>query len=192
MATAWWLAGGLAIVTAAAVFQVSLGIRPDFAAVATGSLRFVFKFVITVSLAAAAFVAAQRLSGPEAAPQALRWLVTAPLLLAVAVGIELLATPAADWAPLLIGENAKYCLTYIPLIGIGPLAAFIAVLRHGAPIRPALAGAVAGLLAGGLAATLYGVHCTDDSPLFVAVWYSLAIAGLAGAGARLARLFVRW
>ena len=46
---------------------------------------------------------------------------------------------------------------------------------------PSLAGAVAGLAAGGVAATLYAAHCTDDSPLFVATWYTLAIAALAAA-----------
>ena len=80
----------------------------------------------------------------------------------------------------------------IPLIGIGPLAIFLAALRHGAPTRPALAGAVAGLLAGGIAATFYAAHCTDDSPLFVAIWYPIAIAGLALIGAVAAHLCVRW
>jgi hypothetical protein len=69
---------------------------------------------------------------------------------------------------------------------------FIAALRHGAPTRPAFAGAVAGLAAGGLAATLYAAHCTDDSPLFVATWYTIAIAVLAGLGALGGRLFARW
>ena len=44
----------------------------------------------------------------------------------------------------------------------------------------------------GLAATFYAAHCTDDSPLFVATWYPLAIAMLAIAGALAGRLFVRW
>ncbi|WP_245520604.1 NrsF family protein, partial [Mesorhizobium sp. M1C.F.Ca.ET.144.01.1.1] len=35
---------------------------------------------------------------------------------------------------------------FIPLIGIGPLAIFLGMLRYGAPTRPVLAGAVAGLL----------------------------------------------
>jgi hypothetical protein len=44
----------------------------------------------------------------------------------------------------LVGTNNLICLTYVPLMGIGPLAGFIAALRYGAPTRPALAGAVAG------------------------------------------------
>jgi hypothetical protein len=55
-----------------------------------------------------------------------------------------------------------------------------------------LAGAVAGLAAGGIAATLYAAHCTDDSPLFVATWYTLAIAILTGTGAFAGRVFARW
>jgi hypothetical protein len=56
-------------------------------------------------------------------------------------------------------------------------------LRHGAPARPALAGALAGLISAGFAATLYASNCTDDSPLFVATWYPIAIAMVSAAGA---------
>jgi hypothetical protein len=55
-----------------------------------------------------------------------------------------------------------------------------------------VSGAVAGLLAGGLAATLYATHCPDDSPLFVAIWYSLAIALVVLAGAVVGRRVLRW
>ncbi|MFC6491272.1 NrsF family protein, partial [Nitratireductor sp. GCM10026969] len=57
---------------------------------------------------------------------------------------------------------------------------------------PALAGAAAGLLAGGLAATFYAAHCTDDSPLFVAVWYTIAVAMLALVGAAIGSRLARW
>lgn len=55
-------------------------------------------------------------------------------------------------------------------------------LRHGAPSRPRLAGALAGLVAGGIGATFYATHCIDDSPLFVAVWYRAGIAIMAALG----------
>jgi len=41
----------------------------------------------------------------------------------------------------------------------------------GAPARPAVAGASPAAI-GGTAATLYAFACTDDSPLFVATWYT--------------------
>nr|MBA3446785.1 DUF1109 family protein [Pseudaminobacter sp.] len=84
------------------------------------------------------------------------------------------------------------CLTYITLIGIGPLGIFLLALRHSAPTRPALAGAAAGLLAGGISATFYAAQCIDDSPLFVAIWYTIAIGILALIGAAVAHRFCRW
>jgi hypothetical protein len=83
----------------------------------------------------------------------------------------------------LVGNNSKICMSGIPLISLPLLAAALIGLRHGAPTRPALAGAIAGLVSSGLAATLYAAHCTDDSPLFVATWYTLATALVSVVGA---------
>jgi NAD(P)H-dependent FMN reductase len=50
----------------------------------------------------------------------------------------------------------------------------------------------AGLVAGGLAAALYATQCTDDSPLFIATWYSIAIGAVTVLGAVLGRHQLRW
>jgi hypothetical protein len=71
----------------------------------------------------------------------------------------------------------------IPLMSMPLLAGALIGLRHGAPTQPAVTGAVAGLLSAGLAATLYASHCTDDSPLFVATWYTIATALVTAIGA---------
>jgi hypothetical protein len=71
----------------------------------------------------------------------------------------------------------------IPAMSLPLLAGALFGLRHGAPARPAVAGAVAGMLSAGLAATLYASHCTDDSPLFVATWYTIATALVTAIGA---------
>lgn len=192
MRRAWLVAAGVSIVIAAAVFFAAIGLRPDIAAAAE-TLRFLFKFVVTLALLATAFTALRVLAVPGASARtALPMLLLAPSLLLVSVGVEMMLVPADQFRDRLIGTNYLNCLTFIPLIGIGPLAAFLFALRHGAPTRPSLAGAVAGLVAGGLAATFYAAHCTDDSPLFVATWYPLAIAVLAIVGALAGRLFVRW
>jgi len=83
----------------------------------------------------------------------------------------------------LIGSNSRICMTVIPLLAVPVLVASLIGLRHGAPARPAVAGAIAGLLSAGVAATLYASHCTDDSPLFVATWYPIAIALVTAVGA---------
>ncbi len=192
ISSVWWGAVGLAILLAAAVFFTTLGPRPDIVTAAE-TPRFLFKFVVTITLAASAFGLARALSRPdETWRKAMPYLAVAPVLVAMAVMVELFVLPPDTWSTSLVGTNSMVCLTYIPLMGIGPLTIFLLALRHGAPARPALAGAVAGLLAGGIAATLYAAQCTDDSPLFVATWYTIAIVGLALVGAVGAHRFARW
>ncbi|RWA75422.1 MAG: DUF1109 family protein [Mesorhizobium sp.] len=188
----WAGAVVLAIAVAVVVFFATLGLRPDFVA-AVQTPRFLFKFVVTIALAAGAFIPARVLSRPDGRwRKAMPLLLVAPILLAVAVVVELSVLPSGLWASRMIGKNSMVCLTYIPLIGIGPLAIFLAVLRYEAPVQQTLAGAVCGLFAGAIAATLYAAQCTDDSPLFVATWYSIAIAGLALVGAISANVVARW
>jgi hypothetical protein len=192
LGSAWWMGAGAAIAIAAVVFWLAIGPRTDIAT-AMHTMRFLAKFVFTAALAVSAFASIRALSTPGASTsRAAAWMIAAPLLVVIAVVLELLSVPAADWGTRLVGSNMLTCLTSIPLIGIGPLAVFIAVLRYGAPTRSVLAGTVAGLLAGGLAATFYAAHCFDDSPLFVATWYTIAIVILAALGALGGRLFVRW
>ena len=83
----------------------------------------------------------------------------------------------------LVGVNSRDCMAAIPLMSLPLLAGALVGLRHGAPAKPAVAGAIAGLLSAGLAATLYASHCTDDSPLFVATWYTIAVAVVTAIGA---------
>lgn len=192
LATVWWGATILAVALAAAIFYATLGPRPDIAAAAE-TPRFLFKFVVTITLAVSACALARALARPgETWRKVLPYLAIAPALIAVAVVVELFLLPPDLWATRMIGTNILVCLTYIPVIGIGPLAIFLLALRHGAPTSPPIAGAAAGLLAGGIAATLYAAQCTDDSPLFVATWYTIAIAGLAALGAAAADRFARW
>jgi hypothetical protein len=188
-----WAAAILtAALVAAAAFTAALGARPDIGAAAE-TMRFLFKFVVTGLLVVTALPALVALSRPEPVGAGrLAMLLAAPLALAVAVATELMMVSPADWGTRLIGVNSPECLYLIGMIGIGPLALFVLALRRAAPERPQLAGAVAGLAAGGIAATLYAAHCTDDSPLFVATWYSIAILTLAGLGAVSGRVFARW
>lgn len=189
---AWVVAAVMATVIAAIAFFILLGPRPDIAA-AVHTLRFLFKFALTLTLAGTAFAYLRMLSRPGSdVDRVAPWLMVGPVLIGVAVVAELFAVPADQWAADWQGQNNLVCLVYIPIIGLGPLAAFLAALRHGAPTRPRLAGAIAGLLAGGLAATFYAAHCPDDSPLFVATWYSIAIAILMALGMGLGPRVARW
>lgn len=177
---------------AGTMFAFALGVRPDISS-ASETWRFVFKFALTLILMACAWWACLELARPEVRLRDVAgWVALAPALLAVAVLYELVAIPSAYWPERTVGNYAGTCLLAIPLLSIAPLVALLMALRTGAPRVPASAGAVAGLLAGGLSAALYATHCPDDSPLFVAVWYMLAVGLVALTGALLGHRILRW
>jgi hypothetical protein len=112
------------------------------------------------------------------------WLFAIPAgLLAAGIGGEMMLSQRLPMMTRLVGDNSKVCMTAIPVMSLPLLIAALIGLRHGAPTRPAVSGAIAGMLSAGLAATFYASHCTDDSPLFVATWYSIATAMVTIVGA---------
>jgi len=168
---------------AVALFLAGLGMRPDVMT-AMGNPFFDLKFAVTIALTGAAVAISLHLSRPEASLGRWGWLLAIPLgLLGVGIMGDMMMPQRTSWPERMIGSNSRICLTAIPLLSLPILAAALMALRHGAPSRPALAGAFAGLLSAGLAATLYASHCTDDSPLFVATWYTLAIGIITVIGA---------
>jgi hypothetical protein len=186
------LALTLGFAVSAAAFAATLGPRDDIAA-ALSTVRFDLKLLQATLLAAATAFLALRLVRPAASTNAGKmWLAAAAGLVLLAVAAELAVLAPSQWAAAAVGNNAAVCLTAIPALALPIMIAVLLALRAGAPTRPALAGAVAGLLAGSLSALLYAIHCTDDSPLFVALWYGMALAIVTLAGAAAGRLFLRW
>jgi hypothetical protein len=184
------LAAAAGFALSALAFVIWLGPRADVAEAVT-SVRFLFKPALMLALAAIAGTLLLRLVQPGARVH-LPPLAAIPAVLAAAVAAELAVLSPSRWLGALIGDNWYLCLGLIPLLSLPVAAALLLALRHGAPTRPAIAGAVAGLAAGGLAATLYAVNCTDDSPLFVAIWYSLAIAAVSAVCAFAGSRLLRW
>jgi hypothetical protein len=181
------LALALALLAAAPVslvmFFSALGIRPDVMT-AMHDPFFDLKFAVTLALAISAVAVSLHLSRPEASLRGWGWLLLIPAgLLIAGIASEMMMPQRLPMMTRLVGSNSKICMTAIPLLSLPLLAAALVGLRHGAPARPAVAGALAGLLSAGLAATLYASHCTDDSPLFVASWYTIAAALVAAIGA---------
>ncbi|MGA9089788.1 MAG: DUF1109 domain-containing protein [Bradyrhizobium sp.] len=166
-----------------AMFLVTLGVRPDVMT-AVHNPFFDLKFVVTLALAISAIVVSLHLSRPEASLKGWAWLLLIPAaILAAGIASEMMVPQRLPMMTRLIGSNSRVCMTAIPLMSLPLLAAALIGLRHGAPARPAVAGAIAGLLSAGLAATLYASHCPDDSPLFVATWYTIATAMVTAVGA---------
>jgi len=177
----------LALLAAAPVsmlmFFTEMGVRPDIMT-AMHNPFFNLKFAVTLALAAAAITISLHLARPEASLRGFIWLLAIPAgLLVAGISGEMMMPQRLPMMTRLVGSNSRVCLTAVPLLSLPLLAASLIGLRHGASTRPALEGAMAGMLSAGLAATLYASNCTDDSPLFVATWYTLATALVTAIGA---------
>ncbi len=186
------LALSAAVPLSVAIFMMGFGVRPDVMT-AMHNPFFDLKFVITLALATSAIVVSLHLSRPEASLRGWGWLLLIPAGI-VAAGMvgEVMMPQRLPVMTRLIGSNSRVCMTAIPLMSLPLLAGALIALRHGAPTRPAVAGALAGLISAGLAATLYASHCTDDSPLFVVTWYPIATAMVTAVGALLGAKVLRF
>lgn len=187
--------GMLAIAGAVAALGILvawLGIRPDLSEAVTGSTYWM-KTLYTLGVGIAGFMLAERLSRPGAKGR-IGWALAGFFALAI-VGIavsQLMATsPEGIWAAVM-GSSWDKCPWRILVLSLPGLAAILWTMRSFAPTRPALAGAAAGLLAGGIAATVYGLHCQEIAAPFVALWYSLGMILSAILGSLIGSRLLRW
>lgn len=186
------IAATIGFVISAAAFALWIGPRPDLESVAM-SLPFMLKPLEIGLLVLASAIALVRLAKPGASfERALLVASAVPAVMVVAAMGELLVVPRAEWLNRLAGTHWYVCVTNMVLLALPMLAALLFGLRYGAPTRPALAGAGAGLLSGALSASLYISHCPDDSPIFVAAWFTLAIGIATGLGAVMGARLLRW
>lgn len=169
-----------------------LGVRADLAQVVHLPM-FWIKLAFPLCLAAAALVAASRLSRPGARLRHLPVALLAPLLV-----IELMAAGAlVDSAPnarlaLLLGQTWTMCPLLIAALSVPAFIANFWAISGLAPTRPALAGAAAGLLAGAVATAVYALHCPELAAPFLATWYVLGMLIPTLAGALLGAYRLRW
>ena len=91
-----------------------------------------------------------------------------------------------------MGDSWRVCPFLILAISAPAYLAVVWALRGMAPTRLRLAGGAAGLLAGGVGATVYGLHCREMSPAFVVTWYSLGVASCVAIGALTGPRLLRW
>jgi hypothetical protein len=182
----------IGIAVSVIVLLSTIGIRQNIST-AIETARVLFKVCETFVLAVVAARLVFQIGRPAAPLKFRSWSLALPLaLLAAAVATELAVVPPDSIGTRMVGHYAAFCVMFIPVLSIAPLAGFLLALKLGAPERPGLAGAVAGLAAGGIAAAIYAWHCPDDSPLFLATWYTLAIAIVTLVGHVLGRRLLRW
>jgi hypothetical protein len=173
------------------VFIATLHPRPDIAA-ALYSPGFCLKIAAAACLSLTAVTLLGQVARPLPRRRSLVVLTLAPSLLVVGIAVELIVLPSDTWHARLIGRNAAHCVALIPLLSASPALCLFLALRRSAPVRPGLAGLIVGLAASGIGAILYALTCPDDSPLFVAAWYSIAIVIVSGACFIAGRRWLRW
>jgi hypothetical protein len=177
---------------AVGIMLVGLGIRPDVMT-ARALMFLLLKLAFTVGIVGVALVYLTRLARPggeRKTPSVSPVIPFAAIVLLSAISLGF--APSSHWNKMVMGDQWLECLLSIPIIAIVPFAVIIAAVRRAAPTNLARTGAFAGLVAGGVSAMAYALHCTDDSLPFVAVWYGGTIVLCTLAGAILGPRLLRW
>jgi len=178
---------GIALLAAAVValglMLAGLGIRADL--MTARALTFlVLKLAFAVGVVGVSSIYLMRLTRPggERRTSSIRIMMPfAAIVLLAAVSLGL--APSSHWDEMVMGDQWLECLLSIPIIAIAPFAIIVAAMRKAAPTSLERTGAFAGLIAGGVSAMGYALHCTDDSLPFIAIWYggTMLLCTLAGA-----------
>jgi hypothetical protein len=189
------LAGALVVGIAAAfaAMAIVLGVRPDALDMAHRGF-ILMKLFFTLSVIALAVIFLNTFARPVVERRKTVLLLTAPFVAIVFCAIlVLMSADRTNWGAMVLGREWLTCIICIPFLAVAPYIALVWVLRRtGAPTDLIWTGAIAGLVAGGIGATAYALHCPDDSLLFVAVWYGMTIGLCAFIGAKLGPRLLRW
>lgn len=183
---------GAGSILALGITIFGLGVRPDI--MMSGALSFVVaKVSFAVGILSLAFIYLAKLARPGGERKPRSYLVAVPFLVIVALAvISLGLAPSSHWNKMIVGDEWLECLVSIPVVAILPFAVSIWAVRKAAPTNLVRAGAFAGLVAGGVSAMAYALHCTGDSLPFVALWYGGTIVLCTLAGAALGPRLLRW
>lgn len=168
------------------------GLRPDLKAMLSVPL-FWIKLAFPTALAVGSLLVLRRLLRPGLRV-GINWAGIAMPSAAIWIGgvLVLLAAPAAERIPLLMGFTWRTCPFNIALLSLPLCAAIVWAVRAMAPTQLRLAGAVAGLLAGATATMVYCLHCPEMGVPFWGVWYFLGMLIPAAAGLLLGPRLLRW
>lgn len=186
VAVAWGVSGSMLAMV------MTLGIRPDIAEMLSVPM-FWAKLMFPALVAVATLFAATRLARPGVRLGRTPGMLAALFAAVWALGIFALLNAAPDErSSMIFGDTWMVCLIAVPLLSIPVFIATIWAMKGLAPTRLRLAGAAAGLLAGGISAAVYALHCPELEPPFIAIWYVIGMLIPAGVGAAIGPRLLRW
>jgi hypothetical protein len=192
LARTWSRAGLASGIAALGIACLALGVRPDL--FEPRALSFItVKLAFTIAVFSLALVYLKKLARPGGERRLSFFMAALPFVAIIALAaMSLGLAPQAHWDAMIVGDKWLECLLSIPIIAILPFAISIWAVRQAAPTDLLRTGAFAGLVAGGVSAMAYSLHCTDDSLPFIAVWYGGTIVLCTLAGAALGPRLLRW
>ena len=183
---------GVGVVAAVLLMAVWLGFADLRLAMAAGG--FWLKLVYALALGGLGLIMAARLSRPGAVLSR-RLMLSVPVLVAVLIVVgfaQLVLAPQEARMPMMRGHSWSLCPWLILAIAAPVYLGLVVALRGLAPTRPALAGAAAGLAAGGIGAAVYALHCPEYAPAFIALWYTAGILASTVLGGLIGSRLLRW
>jgi hypothetical protein len=169
-----------------------LKLRPDLGQAAGGGF-FWIKALYTAALGLAGLWATARLAQPDVSARPAFLIAFATVAAFAILGlVQFLPMDAHVRMAALRGVSWQVCSRNVVILAAPMLAMSLWALRWMAPTRPTLAGFAAGAFAGGIAATIYGLHCPEATFVFVALWYTLGVVASGVIGAVAGRFVLRW
>ncbi len=114
------------------------------------------------------------------------------LLLAGIAVLQTAMTLDGDPVSMWLGSNWQRSPLRIASLSAPIFAGASWAIRRQAPMRLRATGALAGLVSGGIAATMYALACNEKGAGFVLVCYTLGIAVSTAIGAVIGPNVLRW
>lgn len=181
-----------AVIVTLGLTSVWLGVRADF--MTTHAAAFlVGKVAFAIAIVCIASIYLLRLARPGGEHKVASLWPIAPFAAAILLAVVTLAfAPQSHWNKMILDDEWLECVLSIPIIAIAPFAVLVWAVRKAAPTDLVRTGAFTGLVAGGVSALAYALHCTGDSAPFVAIWYGGTIVLCTVAGAVLGPKLLRW
>jgi len=180
------------LAAAAAVVWLTLGFRPDLTAV-LDEAGFLMRQGYVLSVAGFSALLLLRLGQPGAPLRLpLLGLGATLVMILIAVLFEQSALTGPAQAEAWFGQSWRSCTLNVAAISLAASPFLLFAARRLAPGRPTLAGFAAGLVAGAVAASAYGLYCPEGTASFLAAWYTLGILAAGAIGAAAGRYLLRW
>ncbi len=190
----WRDAAVLALVAACeiAVVMWAMPMRADMASAIQG-MMFWWKLGGALCIAVAGVAALLVLLTPDARPNAGRRFVLVAASAVLAAGLALVGSGAMPMPGAMPDWRAGFdCAKLVLLYGLPMLAATVLLARRAAPARPRAAATAAGLASAGWGAVVFAWTCPYDNPMYVALWFGIALTAGALLGRALLPRLLRW